>query len=55
MVIEKNGRAYIVTETSEKWTVKFKNGKLSVDFDVSKKICATCAELRDFVLQNDIL
>ena len=54
MIIEKNGNAYAVIELNDKWTVKTENGKLSVAFDVSKKICTTADELRDYVLQNDM-
>lgn len=54
MIIEKNGKAYTVTELSDKWTVKTESGKLSVAFDVSKQICTTADELREYVLQNDM-
>lgn len=54
MIIEKNGKAYTVTELSDKWTVKAESGKLSVAFDVSKKICTTADELREYVLKNDM-
>lgn len=54
MIIEKNGKSYTITELSDKWTVKAENGKLSVAFDISKKICATADELQDYVLQNDM-
>lgn len=54
MIIEKNSKTYTVTELSNKWTVKAENGKLTVAFDVSKKICTTDNELREYVLQSDI-
>ena len=50
MIIEKNGKSYTITELSDKWTVKAENGKLSVAFDISKKICTTADELQDYVL-----
>lgn len=55
MVIEKNGKAYAVTESRDKWTVKADSGKLSIAFDVSKEICATADELREYVLSNNEL
>ena len=54
MIIEKNGKAYTVTELSNKCTVKAENGKLSVAFDISKELCSTADELREYVLQNDM-
>ena len=54
MYITKNGKEYSVTEYRDKWTVKSDSGKLSVAFDVSKKICTTADELQDYVLQNDM-
>ncbi len=55
MLIEKNGKTYIVTEASNKWTVKSDDGKLSVSFEVPKELCPTADELREYVLKNDEL
>ena len=55
MVIEKNGKAYTVTEYRDKWTVKAESGKLSVAFDVSKELCSTADKLREYVLNNNEL
>ena len=54
MVIEKNGKAYTVTEYRDKWTVKAESGKLSVAFDVSKELCPTTDALRVYVNNNSI-
>lgn len=54
MCITKNGKDYSVTEYSDKWTVKADRGKLSVAFYVSKSICKTSDELREYVLKNDL-
>ncbi len=54
MCITKNRKDYSVTEYSGKWTVKADSGKLSVAFDVSKSICKTFDELREYVLKNDL-
>lgn len=55
MIIEKKGKVYTVTESSTKWTVKSDSGKLLVAFDVSKELCATADELREYVLSNNEL
>ena len=55
MVIEKNSKAYTVTEHRDKWTVSAESGKLSVAFDVSKELCPTADELREYVLNNNEL
>ena len=54
MIIEKCGRIYTVTELRDKWTLKAENGKLSVAYDVSKEICSTTEELREYMQQNDL-
>ena len=54
MVIEKNGKAYTVTESRDKWTVKTESGKLWVAFDVSKELCPTADALRVYVNNNSI-
>lgn len=54
MVIEKNGKAYTVTEHCDKWTVSAESGKLSVAFDVSKELCPTADALRVYVNNNSI-
>ncbi len=54
MVIEKNGKIYTVAELKDKWKVENKNSKLSVAFDVSKELCSTADELREYVLNNDL-
>ena len=54
MIIEKNGKSYTVTEYRDKWTVKAESGKLSVAYDVSKEICSTADELREYVNNNNL-
>jgi len=55
MIIEKNGKFYIVTETQNKWAVKTENDKLTVAYDVPKELCSTADELRAYVLNNNDL
>lgn len=55
MEIVKSDTIYRVTETPKHWTVKRESGKLSVSFDVSKELCKTEQELREYVLSNNEL
>lgn len=54
MFIVKGEKTYIITESANKWTVKTDSEKLELVFDVSKEICATENELRDYVRTNNI-
>lgn len=54
MIIEKNGTIYIATEFIDKWTVKAETGKLLVAYNVSKELCRTADELREYILQNEL-
>ena len=55
MVIVKGEKTYTVTESATKWTVKTDSGKLELAFDVSKDICATIDELREYVTTNELI
>ena len=52
--IEKNGKAYVVTECKDKWTVKSDCGTVSVSVNVPKNICGTENEIREYVLTEDL-
>ncbi len=54
MVIVKGEKNYLVTESATKWTVKTDDGKLAISFDVSKEICGTIDELREYVSTNEL-
>lgn len=54
MIIEKKGKSYTVKESIKKWTVLAEIGKLAVSYDISKDICNTAEELREYVLKNDL-
>lgn len=54
MIVEINGNIYTVTELTDKWTVKTEDGKLTVAYDISKKICSTADELRKYMEQNSL-
>lgn len=49
MDIEKNGKRYDVTERQKHWSVVLKSGALKVDFQVSKDLCATLEELKEYI------
>ena len=54
MVIEKNGKTYTVTEHRDKWKISAESGLLSVAYDVSKELCHTADELREYVKNNNL-
>ena len=49
MVIEKNGKQYEVTERKKHWSVVLRSGALTADFQVSKDVCATVEELKEYI------
>ena len=54
MNIIKGDSVYTVTESRDKWKVSKDSGKLSLSVDVSKELCKTWDELREYVLSNDL-
>ncbi len=54
MIIVKGNSAYIILESSSKWTVKKESEKFSIAFDISKEICKTEDDLREYVLSNEL-
>lgn len=54
MIIEKNGKIYEISERSKDWSVVWKSGALSVDFKVSKDICKTAAELKEYIEKEEM-
>lgn len=55
IIIEKNGKTYTAKEYKDKWTVKKESDKFSVSYNVSKELCKTEQELREYVLSNNEL
>lgn len=54
MIVTKNGKTYSITEHRDKWKVKISSEKLSVAYDVSKKLCPTEEILREYIMNDDI-
>lgn len=54
MIIEKNDKLYEVTERKKHWSVVLKSGSLTVDFQVSKDICATVEELKEYIQRENM-
>lgn len=54
MIVEKNGKQYEVTERKKYWSVVLKSGALTVDFQVSKDICATMEEAKEYIRTEDM-
>lgn len=55
MEIIKGDTVYRISESPKTWTVKKESDKLSVSFNVSKELCKTEQELREYVLSNSEL
>lgn len=53
MEIVKGDTVYKVSESLKNWTIKKENDKLSVSFNVSKELCKTEQELREYVLSDN--
>lgn len=53
MIITKNDKIYNVKEFEKKWVVSTTIDKVAISFDVSKDLCKTDNDLRDYVLNND--
>jgi len=54
MIVEKSGKQYEVAERRRHWSVVLKSGSLTVDFQVSKDICATIEELKKYIQKEDM-
>ena len=49
MRISKNEKEYTVTERKGYWSVSLASGGLTIDYQVSKDICKTEAELQEYI------
>ncbi len=49
MKIIKGDKEYTITERKGYWSVALSSGALSVDYQVSKELCKTEAELREYI------
>lgn len=54
MIVEKNGKLYELNERKNHWSVILKSGALSVDFQVSKDICTTVEELKEYIQKDNM-
>ena len=54
MVIQKGESVYTVTESTENWTVRNENGKVFVSYDVSKALCPTFEELKQYIQSSEL-
>lgn len=54
MIIEKNGKYYEVAERAKYWSVTRRGVPLSVEVQVPKDICATEAEVKEYIKSEDI-
>ena len=54
MIIEKHEKKYEILERKNHWSVVLKSGALSVDFQVSKDICKNEAEVKAYIMAEDM-
>ena len=54
MRIEKDGRAYIVTETAKQWNVKTDASKMGVSYNIPKEVCGTFDDLKKYIAENEL-
>lgn len=54
MIVEKNGKLYETIERKNHWSVVLKSGAVTADFQVSKDICATIEELKEYIQKENM-
>lgn len=54
MTIKKGGKEYTVKDCNGYWSVTLAAGALSVEYKVSKEICKTENELREYVKAEEL-
>ena len=53
MQIEKDSKIYDVTETSTKWVIKALDGKVKLNYELSKKDYKTLEEVEEYFQKLD--
>ena len=54
MIVEKSDKIYSVSEYPTKWVVKLNSGKLPVSYDVSKELCSTEDDIREYIQASEL-
>ena len=54
MIIEKNGKAYIVKENNASWTLSTAEGIVSISYKVPKDDCPTFDALKAYVMESNL-
>lgn len=54
MMFEKDGKIYKISESETKWNVKLDKGALTLEYSVSKDICASIDELKEYIMREEI-
>lgn len=54
MNITKNEKEYTVTEREKNWVVSRKVHALEVEYKISKSLCQTEAELREYIAREEL-
>ena len=54
MIIEKDGKVYIVRENKSSWTIKRTVEILTVNYKIQKSDCPTFEDVKKFVMETDL-
>lgn len=54
MIVKKNDKEYSVIEREKYWEVSYKNGKVILEYKVSKDICADEKALSAYIQTEEI-
>lgn len=54
MIIEKNGKTYIVKDNRTSWTLSREEGIVSVSYNVQKDDCPTFDALKSYVIESKL-
>jgi len=49
MIVEKNGKQYVVNETKNGWSVVWKSGAVEATFKIPKDICQTEEDVKAYI------
>ena len=55
MIIKKNDKEYVISETAQKWIAKLEMDKVVLKYEISKKDCPTFESLESFMANEDLI
>ena len=54
MIIEKNGKHYLVKENAKSWTITTNIDNLTITFNIKKIDCKTIESVKEYVLTSTV-